>query len=122
MLTQCQLRTLPDTPLEDVVRVHLSKLPLQPGDTSPPPRVVGISYAVQPQAVLDTAGCPVWGETAVVHADVFKTEILIEVPEVPERYVCTLIQPAPASGSCAQGRRACEKDAGVRTRVADGEF
>lgn len=96
------------------MQLHLSKRPLGPGEAGTPPRVVGLSYAIQPQVPYDDNACPVFGTgVATHHSDTFSTSVEIMVPETPEVYVPFLTQPPPP------GRRADRRD--DRRRQSQGQ-
>lgn len=91
-LTQCQMRAPPGEPVEDTIEVHLSKPPLEIGDTSSPPYVVGLTYGILPRVPYNNHACPIYDGDAP-HSDGFSTVVSVSVPVVPETYV--YISPSP---------------------------
>lgn len=87
LITQCQLRTHADAPLEDTVELHLSRPPLEIGDESTPPQVVGLSYGIQPRTPYDDQACPIFQEKGALHSSAFTTTVSVSVPAPPETYV-----------------------------------
>ncbi|WFD46634.1 hypothetical protein GLX27_001271 [Malassezia furfur] len=83
MTKLCQLRAPPGEPVKDTIEVHLSKPPLEIGDTSSPPYVVGLTYGILPRVPYNNQACPIYDGNAP-HSDGFSSVVSVSVPVVPD--------------------------------------
>ncbi|WFC97699.1 hypothetical protein MYAM1_000418 [Malassezia yamatoensis] len=71
-------------PVQDNLRLHISKAPIDTASESSPPKIIGVSYGIVSNSGYDTNACPILNGLTANLTDKFSTILEISVPVVPD--------------------------------------
>ncbi|WFD41783.1 hypothetical protein MPSI1_000419 [Malassezia psittaci] len=80
----CQLQSINNEPLQDSLRLHISRAPIDTANQLSSPKIIGVSYGIVSDFGYDSNACPVLNNSIARLTARFSTTLEISVPVVPD--------------------------------------